>query len=108
MRGVSYMDYIFDKSLTQQAEETYEFMKDHIEKWGFVTLAQVDNFIGSYRLCHAYGFTNDIGWTSMDGIEFGWRKHEIVYTNRIGGAFHTGRYYNAMTLTMPEPKEITY
>lgn len=102
------MDYIFDKSLAQKAGETYEFMRDRIERYGFVTLAQVDNFIGSYRLCHAYGFTNDIGWTSMDGIVFGWRRHEIVYTNRIGGAFHTGRYNIAMTLTMPEPKKIIY
>ena len=102
------MDYIFDKSYAHQAEETYEFMKARIDKYGFVTIEQIDKFIGSYRLCQAYGYKSDIGWTSMDGIEFGYKRHEIVYTNRIGGAFHTGRYCNSMTLTMPEPKEITY
>ena len=102
------MDYIFDKDYASQAEEAYLFMKDHIDKYGFVTLAQLDKFIGSYYLNRSYKNENDIGWTTMDNIEFGVREHEITYIDRDGKILHTGRYTRAMTLSMPDPKEITY
>ena len=42
----------------------------------------------------------------MDGIDFGWRNHDIVYVDKHGNENRPGSYFRAMTLTMPEPKEI--
>lgn len=103
------MDYIFSKDMQSLAKESYDFMKDHIEKYGFVTLAQVDSFIGCYHLHREIENANDIGWSSIDGINFGWRDHEIIYADRRGGRVnHTDKYCRAMTLTIPDPIKITY
>lgn len=101
------MEHIFGKRDVNMADETYDYMENAIAKYGFVTLAQFDRFVNPYKIYSICANANDIGWTSMDGIEIGWRKHEIVYTNYSGVEFHTGKYFEAMTLTMPDPKEIT-
>lgn len=100
------MDYIFDRDSVDLADETYEFIKDRISACGYVTLDQVNIFIGSPRLYDAYENACDVGWTSMDGVDLGWRNHDIVYVDKHGNEIRSGSYFRAMTLTMPEPKEI--